>query len=79
MGTKQSELNNALDGKGCLGKAAPDEPVFILRGQDFHAPFAVRRWAEAAAVTLGDGHPKVTEALECAQAMERWPNRKLPD
>jgi hypothetical protein len=79
MATKQIELNKALDGQGCLGRAHPDEPVFILRGQDFHASYAVRCWAEAAAVLLGFDHPKVAEALQCARAMEQWPNRKMPD
>jgi len=30
MGLKIDELNAAVVGEGCLGKAAPDEPVFIL-------------------------------------------------
>lgn len=79
MGTKQHEINLMLEGRGCLGKAAPDEPVFILRGQDVHASYAVRQWAEAAAIMLGSNHPKVWEALQCAEAMEAWPTRKLPD
>lgn len=79
MGTKQEEVNKLTRGEGCLGKAHPDEPVFILRGQDLHAPFAVQQWAEVAAITLGISHPKVQEALQLAEAMERWPNRKLPD
>jgi len=79
MATKQIEINRALNGEGCLGKAHPDEPVFVLRGQDLHAPYAVRQWAEAAAVMLGRDHPKVLEAIQCARTMEQWPNRKLPD
>jgi hypothetical protein len=79
MATKQIEMNRALNGEGCLGKAHPDEPVFILRAQDAHADYVVRRWAEAAAVTLGWNHPKVVEAMQLADSMEVWPNRKLPD
>lgn len=79
MATKQDTINQALDGMGCLGKASPGEPVFVLRGQDVHAPYAVRQWAEVAAVVLGYEHPKVREAIGCARAMEQWPHRKLPD
>lgn len=79
MATARTEIENAVNGRGRLGKAAPDEPVFILRGQDLHASYAVRQWAEAAAVLLGTAHPKVQEAIRCAEAMERWPVRKLPD
>lgn len=31
------ERELAANGRGCLGKAAEDEPVFILRGQDASA------------------------------------------
>lgn len=79
MSTKQQEVNLLTQGLGCLGKAHPDEPVFVLRGQDVHAPYAVRQWAEAAAIMLGNAHPKVMEALRCADAMEKWPTQKLPD
>lgn len=79
MGTKQHEVNLMLEGKGCLGKAAPNEPVFILRAQDLHADYAVECWADAAAVMLGRDHPKVQEALALAASMRNWPNRKLPD
>lgn len=30
---------------GCLGKALPDEPLFILRGHDMTSPSHVRQWA----------------------------------
>ncbi len=79
MGTKQEEVNKLTRGEGCLGKAAPDEPVFILRAQDLHADYAVECWADAAAVMLGHAHPKVQEALLLAENMRKWPNRKLPD
>ncbi len=79
MGTKLHELDLAQRGLGCLGKAAPSEPIFILRGQDLHAPYAVRCWADAAAVMLGDNHFKIMEARKLADQMETWPNRKLPD
>lgn len=79
MGTAKTEIEKAKRGEGCLGKAHPDEPVFILRAQDLHAPYAVRHWIEAAAVMLGYDHPKVQEAMQLASDMEKWPRRKLPD
>ena len=42
MGLKREELSNPF---GCLGKAADDEPIFVLRGQDLLAPTLVRQWA----------------------------------
>lgn len=79
MGTKQEEVNKLTRGEGCLGKAHPDEPVFILRAQDLHADYVVECWADAAAVTLGWQNAKVQEALALAESMRKWPNRKLPD
>jgi|SRR6185437_1933614 len=46
MGTKIVHLTEAAEGKGCLGKAADDEPIFILRAQDRFAAPLVRQWAK---------------------------------
>jgi len=46
MGTKIAHLNEAAEGKGCLGKAADNEPIFILRAQDRFAAVLVRQWAQ---------------------------------
>lgn len=82
MGTK----NNP--GKfDCYAKAHPDEPVFVLRGQDKLAPSLVKEWALMfCEVVLDHSHTpihchneKVKEALACAKAMEEWQTRKLPD
>lgn len=54
----------------CLNKAAPDEPLFVLRAKDGHAPQTLRHWA-----TMSDGThepEKIAEALACADAMEKW-------
>lgn len=81
MGRKKEELENALLGKGCLGKAADDEPVFILRAQDKLAPDIIREWANR----LYQADPtsatvkKRDEARILADQMEAWPNRKIPD
>lgn len=79
MATKQETLNKALDGVGCLGRAHPDEPVFVLRAQDRLASAVVGYWADRAAEHLGHDHPKVIEALELQEKMSAWPTRKLPD
>lgn len=85
----------ALKGEGCLGKAADDEPVFVLRARDIYAPSAVRAWA----LQLGPGIPKPTtkqeaieyekkvnpkfkEAMEVANTMADWQRingSKTPD
>jgi hypothetical protein len=62
----------------CYADADPDEPIFVLLGRDRHAPGAVRQWAydRAQAISRGEkpieDRAKVTEALECADAMERY-------
>ena len=78
MGLARIERERAARGEGCLGKAADDEPVFILRGQDMLAPDLVELWAE-----MAEGHrcdpAKVAEARELAAKMRAWPIRKYPD
>ena len=75
MATKQFEQDNEYS---CFNKAAPDEPLFILRAQDRTAPGLVIQWANRAR-KLGASEAKVGEALLIAKAMEAWPNRKDPD
>jgi len=65
-------------GFGCLHKLAPGEPFFILRGQDATASNFVRRWADQAEKNRCRA-AKVAEARAIAEAMEQWPNSKLPD
>lgn len=79
MGTKQEEVNKLTRGEGCLGKAEPDELVFILRAQDTLAARTVTYWAVEAEKHLGADHPKVIEAYDLAARMRAWPNRRLPD
>ena len=78
MGLAKIERELAAAGKGCLGKAADDEPVFILRAQDMLAADLVDKWANEANA-LGCPWDKVHEAKELAQAMREWPRRKNPD
>lgn len=78
MGLAKIERENAAAGKGCLGKAADDEPVFILRAQDMLAADLVASWAMQANL-VGCSWDKVREAKLLAQAMREWPRRKNPD
>jgi len=78
MATKKEVLEQAARGEGCLGRAADDEPVFVLRAQDMLSPEIIDEWAERAeqACCLA---AKVAEARELANQMVHWPGRKLPD
>ncbi|HYK54156.1 MAG TPA: hypothetical protein VEV38_11550 [Candidatus Eremiobacteraceae bacterium] len=62
----------------CLAKLAPDEPYFVLRGQDAEAADLVELWA-LRAKTAGCDRDKVNEAMDVADEMRRWPKRKSPD
>lgn len=82
--TKKELLEAALRGEGPLGKAADDEPVFLLRAQDNLAADLVESWAIQARSLLPTsgseqtGH-KIQAAKEIAKAMWHWPIRKNPD
>jgi hypothetical protein len=88
MGTKENPGNY-----DCYAKAAPDEPIFTLRGKDPIAPYLVRIWTftragdfvaaigllteaakdnEVIARISANPYDKLTEALQCASAMEHW-------
>lgn len=81
------ELNAANQGKGCLGKSQPDEPVFVLVGRDLVSGDTLRFWAdrvEQAYQTSGtpmdrSAKEKVAEARRQALEMDKWPTKKLPD
>lgn len=82
--TKKQLLDAALRGEGPLGKAADDEPVFLLRAQDNLSDELVDKWAISAGLLVpvtgaeATGH-KVQEAREIANAMRSWHTRKNPD
>jgi hypothetical protein len=78
MALAKDERAMAAAGKGCLGKAADDEPVFILRAQDMLAPALVEQWANDAE-RHGCSADKVSEARALARLMRRWPTSKYPD
>ena len=62
----------------CLDKVALDEPIFVLRAQDKIAPIVIRTWITLAR-WFGVPETKRDEAERCAEAMEKWHTRKIPD
>lgn len=77
-------------GEGCLGKAAADEPVFVLRAKDIFAADLIREWAdhvERVAALKGEltgaRKAKIAEARKLAIEMETWRHShdggKVPD
>lgn len=76
MGTRQQELENP---QSCFNKAAPDEPLFVLRANDELAPETLREWAwdyktqKKRASRYGpEQQKKFEEALALAAAMNQW-------
>lgn len=62
---------------GCLAKALPDEPFFVLLARDETGPDVIRFWADRRAQIGIEGDRRqdaeqLTEALETADAMEAW-------
>ncbi|MFQ5911128.1 MAG: hypothetical protein ACE5IJ_10480 [Thermoplasmata archaeon] len=61
-----------------IRRIPPDEPVFLIRGQDQVAGDAVRAWADLHEQAGGD--PEVSRlAREQAKLMDAWPKKKLAD
>ena len=71
MATKAEVLEALQNDCGCLGRAALDEPVFILRAQDMLAPRVVVWWAHLAD-QAGYSDDKVRGALAVAKEMAVW-------
>jgi len=78
MALAKDEREMVKQGKGCLGKAKDDEPVFILRGQDVLAPDCVEKWATDAQLLGTVPWDKIREARDLAQAMREYPGRRNP-
>jgi hypothetical protein len=62
---------------GCLAKALPTEPMFILLGRDRAAPATIRFWADQRAqLGIEDGESQdaeqLSEAIDTAEAFARW-------
>lgn len=60
----------------CLNKAAPDEPVFVLRAKDPLAAQTVRLWAQMN--SHEHEHEKAMMAMKEAEEMEMWRKKNLP-
>lgn len=74
--------NDALTKPGCLSKAADDEPVFILRGQDATMSKMLRHWAHLVTEANGGPNEKTVEAIVFADEVEQWQRshyHKIPD
>jgi hypothetical protein len=68
MGTKNNP--GAFD---CYEHAHPDEPMFVILGRDPIGGAIVRAWAAARAHLAKTGDAaKITEAVQCAAAMDEW-------
>lgn len=67
---KIDELSQA---NSCLLKARNNEMIFVLLGRDKASPYAIRAWVKER-IRLQkntEGDAQTTEALECAETMER--------
>jgi hypothetical protein len=78
-------LQEALKAVDTLG-FPPDEPLFLLRGQDVLAPWAVQRYASDVAMSEAFGgklSPSQVDTIhhleEFADRMAAWEPRKNPD
>lgn len=81
MADAKDVIDAAQRGEGCLGRAAPDEPVFVLRAQDKLAAPLVKLWAELA-LLHGCDILKCQQAYELADEMIEWAltgRAKFPD
>ena len=81
-GTAAFTILSAMNGKGCLGRCKPDEPVFVLCARDKGAADTVAYWASFVSA-MGASVAKVQGARALAGAMLSWREAhgggKLPD
>ena len=80
----RDEREAAARGEGCLGKAADDEILFVLRAQDRFAPQLVEHWAHLVVQAGGAAsEAKAAAAAVLAEDMRNWQARtqraKVPD
>ena len=71
---KAEELRHPMS---CLNKAAPDEPIFVLRAKDSLSAQTVRLWATMAEQLHGTA--KAKDALVWAQQAEKWRAQNCPE
>lgn len=61
----------------CLRKAKDNEPIFVLRSQDFTSPQIVLEWIKVNFDTCPS--EKLLAAFNTALDMKNWPERKAAD
>lgn len=74
---------NILDPQSCWNRADDQEPVFILRANDYEAPATVILWAQRYMIAKGgwanmtdEQRRKYADALGVARDMRDWKARK---
>jgi hypothetical protein len=75
MATKKETLEMLARGEGCLGKAAADEPVFVLRAQDKTFAETIFVWAILQRLLGSGAHDKIGDAQRIAYAGKEWQHR----
>lgn len=73
-GAERVEIMSTKQNPGkydCYARLADDEPYFVLRAKDPHAPVLVELWVALRQAEFGD-FEKLGEALECARQMRAW-------
>lgn len=63
-----------LDPNSCLNRAAPDEPLFLLRAHDIASSNTVRSWIKERLATgkNNPGDPQILDAERIAAEMDAW-------
>lgn len=74
-----TKTDNILNRESCWNNAAPDEPLFILKGSDETAPDTILMWAARYLLAKGGWahmtqkqRDKYNDALGVAQRMRIW-------
>jgi hypothetical protein len=75
MATKSETLEMLARGEGCLGHAADDEPVFVLRAHDKTFAATIFIWAILQRLLGSTAHAKIGEAEQIAHAGREWQAR----
>ncbi len=66
------------DGTILVDENPGDEPLFVFRGQDKLAHYALEAYADALMLAEVDG-AFLTHIEEHLEEFKRWPNQKMPD
>jgi len=73
---KASEELKRMQAKIASGDMSPDEPLFVLRAQDYLSGDTVRFWAELARECFVPS-AKVDEAEQHSLVMDAWPIKQV--